>query len=150
MKKSIIKFFDKVEDRVRVRLSHRAIIYAFIGGVFTVIFWRGVWMTVDKIGDLGPLMKFIVSGPVSLILSASVLLVTGLFVSVFIGEKIIISGLKKEKKTFDKTENEIREESSLLLEIKLAINKINQDMIEIKEEIKRKSNYERDKNSNTQ
>lgn len=137
MKKAVIKFFDRIEDRVRVRLSHRAILYAFVGGVFTVIFWRGVWITADKVEESGSLMRFVLSGPISLMLSAIILLVTGLFVSVFIGEKIIISGLKKEKKIFDKTESEIKEEGSLLLEMKLTIDKMNRDVAEIKEFVRK-------------
>ena len=45
--KSIIKFFDKIEDKIRGKLSHYPIFYAFIGGVGIVIFWRGVWHTAD-------------------------------------------------------------------------------------------------------
>ena len=38
------------------------------------------------------------------------MLMTGLFVSFFIGERIVISGLKHDKKVFDKTAAEIAEE----------------------------------------
>jgi hypothetical protein len=40
----------------------------------------------------------------------AVLLITGLFVSVLIGDKIILSGVANEKKIVEKTENEIVEE----------------------------------------
>ena len=133
MKRTIIKFFDRIEDRVRIRLSHRAIIYAFVGGVATLLFWRGMWRTLDAIEDLGGIFGVIFSPVVSLILSIVILLMTGLFVSVFIGERVIISGLKQEKKVFDKTENEIKEEEGLLLEVKFTMDKLKQDVAAIKE-----------------
>ena len=69
---------------------------------------------------------------VSLILSIVILLMTGLFVSVFIGERIIISGLKQEKKIFDKTESEIKAEEGLLFEVKLTMDKLKQDVAEMR------------------
>lgn len=90
-------------------------------------------MTADKIENSGGLMGILFSGPVSLVASIVFLLATGLFVSVFIGEKIIISGLKKEKKIFDKTEQEIREEGGFILEMKLNMDKLKQDVAEIKD-----------------
>ena len=40
---------DKLEDHVRGFLSHYPIVYAFVGGIGVVIFWRGVWHTADYI-----------------------------------------------------------------------------------------------------
>lgn len=133
MKKTLIKFFDKIEDRVRVRLSHRAIIYAFVGGAATLLFWRGAWRTFDEIEHLGGIFGFLLSPVVSLVASIIILLMTGLFVSVFIGERIIISGLKQEKKIFDKTESEIKEEEGMLLEVKMTLENLKQDVSKIKE-----------------
>lgn len=132
MKKAVIKFFDRIEDKVRVRLSHRAIFYAFVGGAATILFWRGAWRTFDEIEHLGGIFGFLLSPVVSLILSIVILLMTGLFVSVFIGERIIISGLKQEKKIFDKTESEIKAEEGLLFEVKLTMDKLKQDMAEMR------------------
>lgn len=132
MRKALIKFFDKIEDRVRVRLSHRAIVYAFVGGAATLLFWRGAWRTFDAMENLGGIFGILLSPVFSLILSIIILLMTGLFVSVFIGERVIISGLKQEKKIFDKTESEVREEEGMLFEIKLTIEKLKQEMTEIR------------------
>lgn len=133
MRKALIKFFDKIEDRVRVRLSHRAIVYAFVGGAATLLFWRGAWRTFDAMENLGGFFGILLSPVVSLILSIIILLMTGLFVSVFIGERVIISGLKQEKKIFDKTESEVREEEGMLFEMKLTMDKLKQDVAEIRE-----------------
>ena len=111
-------FFDKLEDRIRLALSHRPILYAFVGGVGVVLFWRGVWHT----ADLFPIL----TGPVSILISILILLATGLFVSFFVWDDIIIAGLKEEKKISDKTEEEIKKEG-------LAIRNIGKDVDGIKE-----------------
>jgi hypothetical protein len=90
---SIAKFFDKLEDKVRTRLSHRSIIYALIGGASTILFWRGVWHTGDILMEKGGFWGWFLYEPVTIIWTSIILLMTGLFVSNFIGERIVISGL---------------------------------------------------------
>lgn len=102
MVKDILHFFDKLEDRIRISLSHRPILYAFIGGVGIVLFWKGVWET----AGLFPFLH----GIGSFILGVVILLLTGLLVSFFIGDSIILSGFKREKKLVEKTEMEVRAE----------------------------------------
>lgn len=114
--KKILHFFDKLEDKVRGRLSRSPIIYTMIGGFAIVLFWRGVWMTAD--------MFPVLTGPVSIVLSVAVLLITGLFVSVFIGDKIILSGVANEKKIVEKTENEIVEELVTIRQLKRELDEI--------------------------
>ncbi|MEK7581996.1 MAG: hypothetical protein AAB488_01545 [Patescibacteria group bacterium] len=122
----IVKFFDRLEDRVRSELSHYPIIYAFISGIGIVLFWRGVWDT----ADLFPFM----TGPISLLLSLIILLVTGLFVSLFVGDNIIIAGIKRDKKIIEKTEIEIEmEEKKELDDVKKRVQKIDKNIEEIKE-----------------
>ena len=124
MKLKIIRFFDKLEDKIRAALSRRPIIYTLVGGVAIVLFWRGVWLVADSI----PFM----TGLVSLVLSIIILLLTGLFVSFFIGEEIIISGLKKERKLFEKAEFEIKTESDQLSELKTKLEKIEKDIASLR------------------
>lgn len=132
--KSIIKFFDKLEDKTRMRLSNYPLIYAFVGGVAIVLFWRGVWHTADSF----PFM----TGPVSLIASVIVLLATGLFVSFFVGENIILTGLKHEKKLAEKTEAEIKTEKDDLYEIIQEIRALKNDIAEIKKTVSNRSKIE--------
>lgn len=101
MIRNILKFFDKLEDRIRGKLSHFPILYAFIGGIGIVLFWRGVWHTADDFG-LGSI--------VSLVIGTVLLLLIGVFVSAFIGNKLIISGLVGEKKLEEKAKEEIETE----------------------------------------
>src|SRR3989344_9228861 len=102
----VTKFFERVEDRTRGRLSRLPIIYAIIGGVSIVLFWRGVWNLADFLAIQGGLWTFLFDPFVSLLISIGLLLGTGLFVSFFIGDRIILSGLKHEKKVDEKTEEE--------------------------------------------
>ena len=114
--KQIFVFFDKLEDHIRERLSHSPILYTFIGGFAIVLFWRGVWMTADYFPFL--------TGPISIIISVTVLLLTGLFTSFFVGDVIIMSGLKKEKKLVERTEGEIKGESEILSDIESELKRI--------------------------
>jgi hypothetical protein len=116
--KNILKrtdtFFDKLEDKIRARLSRHPILYTFIGGFGVVLFWRGVWHTGDMLEAQGGVLGIIFSGPGNIVLSVVVLLMTGLFVSFFVGDVIILSGLKHEKKMVEKNEEElVKEEESI-------------------------------------
>ena len=115
----IIKFFDHLEDKIRHKLSRHPMIYAFVGGVGVVLFWRGIWNLADAF-ELSPWL--------SLVISVIMLLLSGTFVSFFIGEQIILSGLREEKRVDEKTEEEIRREESELYHI-------DRDLEEMKEQI---------------
>ena len=135
MIKKVVKIFDKTEDKIRAILSRHPIIYAFIGGIGIVLFWRGVWHT----ADLFPFLN----GPVSIIISIIILLITGLFVSFFIGHSIILSGLKQEKKIEEKEISEIETEMDILKKEKDLVNgiysrleKIEKTLIDVKSKIK--------------
>jgi len=126
--KKILSFFDKLEDNIRAAFSRRPIIYAFVGGTAIVLFWRGVWMVADTIPFL--------TGPVSVLVSVVILLVMGLFVSFFIGDNIIISGLKKEKKLDEKIASEVKTELDVLNNIEKRLNDIEKELKILREEIR--------------
>ncbi|MFA6297424.1 MAG: hypothetical protein WC629_02580 [Candidatus Paceibacterota bacterium] len=129
MPNPIIHFFDKLEDRVRGYLSHYPIIYALIGGFGIVHFWRGVWHLGDDLH---------MSSIASLVLSTVVLLMTGLLVSFFIGDNILITGLRKEKKLVEKTEDELEFEMSEMEHLKKHISSIEKNLEEIKNVVNKK------------
>jgi len=127
MFKFIRRFFDKLEDKVRGFLSHYPFVYAIIGGVGTVFVWRGLWHVADFVSAKylpysaaeSSTVDFphLADGLFSLGIGAFLLLITGLFVATFIGDHIIVSGLKHEKKIADKTMEELEEEENIVKRI---------------------------------
>ena len=120
MVKMILGFFDRLEDRIRIRLSHWPILYAFIGAVGIILVWKGVWETAELFPSL--------YGPPSAVLGAGILLLTGLLVSFFIGDSIIISGFKGEKKLVEKTEKEVSEEQVEMTEVITRLDHIEEEL----------------------
>ena len=110
-----MRFIDKLENETKKRLNRFPILYAFIGGIGVVLFWRGVWHTADDM-NLGSIS--------SLIIGAIILIATGLFVSEFIGKRMIISGLVGEKKLAEKEEGEIETEESQLKNLQNTLSKL--------------------------
>lgn len=140
MFKKIVDYFDKLEDKVRIRLSHRSIIYAFIGGTGTVLIWRAIWHSADILMKKGGIWGFIFYEPITLVWASIILLMTGLFVSNLIGERVIISGLKKEKKATDRTEIEISKEDDKIRAIQEQISQVSKDIQEIKNKLDKTNN----------
>ncbi len=130
----VIKFFDRLEDHVRGGLSRFPLIYSLIGGTGVILFWRGIWHTADYLQKTTPWGKVIFSGPGSTILGLIILLMTGLFVSVFIGDQIIMSGLKHDKKLIEKSEDEIEEELVELQKEKQILHKIENSLEKMQED----------------
>ena len=116
----IFKFFDKLEDYVRASLSHYPVFYSLIGGTSLVLFWHGI----SVIAETVPFLNTLTGGLLLVFLSVSVLLMTGLFVSFFIGDTIILSGLSKEKKMIEKTEEENVEEAHMMQNMSKKISEI--------------------------
>lgn len=117
--KRIIKSYNHFEIKLRHNLSNWPILYAFIGSIGVVLIWRGVWMIADDIN---------MSGGVSLVLGVVISIIIGLFVSFFVGERIIIAGIKNEKRIDEKTESEIRKEEITLVEIQKDLRDIKNDI----------------------
>jgi hypothetical protein len=142
MLKKIFAFFDKFEDKVRGRLSRWPISYALICAAGVVLFWRGIWHTADFImskmfsaaenQSIGLASGLWWDGPLSLGVGIILLLTTGALVYSFIGNEIIISGLRGEKKIAEKTETEVKEEVSDINEIKYQLRKISEQLEENK------------------
>ncbi|KKR69993.1 MAG: hypothetical protein UU13_C0017G0009 [Candidatus Nomurabacteria bacterium GW2011_GWB1_40_7] len=127
--KKIIRFFDKLENKVRGKLSHYPILYAFIGGVGIVLFWRGVWHIADDTS---------VNSILSLIIGSVLLLITGIFVSAFVGSKLIISGLVGERKIEEKEEKELQTEEMQLKNLQETLKRIEEKLEHIDQEVEEK------------
>ena len=127
MLKRVVLFFDHLEDWFRKQLSKYPIFYAFVGGIGVVMFWRGVWHTADEYPFL--------TGPVSLIIGSLILLMTGIFVSAFIGSRILLTGLRGEKKLTEKSREEIDLEEQELKNIQKTVEKIEKEVEQIKKDL---------------
>ncbi|OGN09307.1 MAG: hypothetical protein A3C64_01670 [Candidatus Yanofskybacteria bacterium RIFCSPHIGHO2_02_FULL_41_12] len=123
----IIKFFDKLEDKIRHKLSRYAVVYALIVGFAVVLFWDGVERFVGGFDFFTP--------EISIIISVVILLLTGTMVSFFIGNETIISGLKTERRIDQKTETDIRAEEEKINHLHRVIEEIRQDVAEIKKKL---------------
>lgn len=122
--------------RIRSWLSHHPVLYALVGGTGVILFWRGVWLTMDflmymvRIAVVDAHGDLIVAhwpwwdGPLSIVLGSLILLVVSAFVSSLIGNEIIISGLHAEKHVSEKEGRAIRAEA-------LEIQAIQRTLIEV-------------------
>ncbi|OHB25251.1 MAG: hypothetical protein A2542_03205 [Parcubacteria group bacterium RIFOXYD2_FULL_52_8] len=116
----VLHFFDRVEDRVRKALSHHPVPYSLLTAVAIVVFWDGVSRVTNSIPGLDGFW----GGILLIVGSAGVLLATGVFVSFFIGDTIIISGIRGEKKAIDKTEDELRQELNVMDTLEQKLDRI--------------------------
>ncbi len=131
----ILDFFDKLEDKIRTRLSRHPIPYALLGGTAVVLFWRGVWLLADEIpaftGPKGVLL--------SLAISVLIMLSTGLFVSFFISNRVLLSGILKERKLAEKTHGDFlkteRTEMHILIDLEKRLIELERELAEIKKHI---------------
>lgn len=122
----IFSLFDKLEDKIRGTLSHYPVFYALIAGTAIVIFWRGIWGLADEIN---------LSNTWSLVASIVIMLSSGLFVSFFIGDNIILAGIRREKKLIEKTEDEILLEVSSLTDLRKELKAVHKELREIKKKL---------------
>lgn len=115
-------------------MSHHPKLYALIVGIGVVLFWRGVWHTADLTHlflnnvqngltiDLAQHPWW--DGPWSFVVGAVMLYFTGAFTSSFIGNELILSGLRGEKRLNQKTEHEVESEAATITEIKGSLKEV--------------------------
>ncbi len=85
--------------------------------------------------NFGGIWSIIFYPPVVLVWSTMILLATGLFFSFFVGDTVLISGIKHEKKIEEKTTEEIKTEENEIKVLTNKIEKISEDIEEIKNTI---------------
>lgn len=142
-----MKFIHRLEERIRVLLSHHPKLYALIVGIGIVLFWRGVWHTADLTHMLwnyyqNDLTIDLVAspwwdGPWSFLVGTAMLYFTGAFTSSFIGNELILSGLRGEKKLNQKEQLEIESEAHAILEIKGSLKDVTSKLDLLEEKIRK-------------
>lgn len=85
----MLNLFDKLEDRIRLFLGRRPMLYAFLGIMGIVLTWRGIWYLADEIG----LPSFL-----SLLLGLLILSFSGLLVALAIGNEVLLNAFRGKKK----------------------------------------------------
>lgn len=105
-------------------LSRFPIVYAFIGGVGVVSFWRGVWETSDLLR---------IAPQASLVFGLLIMMSIGILVTEFLGNRIIITGLRGDKKLEEKTLKEIEDEEMFLSNLKKKVDRIEKLLLELTE-----------------
>lgn len=135
---SIYYLFDKMEDHIRARLSRHPFIYTFIGGAGVVLFWRGVWHTADAFQSLGGILGVVFSPVGSIVAGVIILLSTGLFVSIFVGDSIIMSGIKHDKKIIERAIEDVELEKSDIERILEIVTDMKQEVEVLEDKVRSK------------
>lgn len=128
--KAFLKFFDVLEDRIRFTLSKRPLLYGLISGIGIVFFFRGVWLLADEFSFM--------TGFVTFVASIVILLLSGAFVEHFVSDKIIASGIKKEKKFVEKEAAEMHAETSMLHHVQKDIQQLDKKISTLTDTLKDK------------
>ena len=136
----------KLLARIHIFLSHHVYLYALITGVGIVLFWRGVWHSVDVFHvllnqyhmsgslDLGGQLWW--DGPLSFVVGCILLYFARAFVSSFIGNELILSGLRTEKKLTQEADSERKTEMTTVSAIKEELSTITEALEDLEIEIK--------------
>ena len=146
--KYIKGFLMRIEEAIKVYLSHRPRLYALIVGIGIVLFWRGVWHTTDLVHTylnifqnnltIDSVMYPWWDGLLSLVVGIVILHFTGAFTSSFIGNELILSGLRGEKRLTEKTEGEVKIEEEVILDIKKELGVMTEKIAELENEVHKK------------
>ena len=94
-----------------------------------------LFRSADILQARGGILGWLFYEPVNLVIVVMILLATGLFVSYFIGDSILLSGIKGQKKMTDKTEKEIREEEIGILELRDTVKDMKIEVEDLKNEV---------------
>jgi divalent metal cation (Fe/Co/Zn/Cd) transporter len=142
MKNPIIK----AQQHSHIFLSHRPKLYALVVGVGVVLFWRGIWHTIDNFHAMliqyqqTSVINFSNNvwwdGPLSLVVGCVILYLTGSFISSFIGNELILSGLRTEKKLAEKTDADVQSEFKAIADIKEELNQISEKFEELETQVR--------------
>lgn len=128
-------FLGRFEEKMRRHLTGHPVIFTLVGGVATVLFWRGVWHTADSLSARGGWLGWLFYEPVSLVLALLVLLATGLFVSFFIGDIMLLSGLKQEKRLAAEVKKEVEAEETEVTSLQSAIAELKDEVDGIRDAV---------------
>ncbi len=134
-----MSFIRKAQIALRARIGKYPLLYALIGGIGIVLFWRGIWYCADYIyafmvptaaASSGISLGWpnVIDGLVSIIIGSLLLLSTGLFVTELAGGEMVLREEKKEEQT-------VKKESTELPGIETEIRHIEDELKEIHKDL---------------
>jgi len=145
--KALFIFLKTTGKKLQRALRRHPLVYAFVGGVGIVLFWRGVWYLTDFLvfailvprDQLGAIdWTGGIDGGISLVLGIALLLSTGLFVSEFLSGQVLMAEGKEEERLAKETEEGIKKESSELPSIEEGLQHIEEEIKNLKDQARRK------------
>ena len=145
--KTFFIFLKTAGKKFQRALRRHPLIYAFVGGVGIVLFWRGVWYLTDFLvfAILVPRSQVTtidwtggIDGGISLVLGVVLLLSTGLFVSEFLSGQVLMAEGREEEKLAKETEEDVKKESSELPSIEEGLQHIEEEIKNLKNQARRK------------
>jgi hypothetical protein len=131
-------------NRIKSWLSHHASLYALFGGIGVILFWRGVWHTMDYLMllanttdalntiDLSTSLWW--DGPLSIVIGTIILLTVSAFVSSLIGNELILDGLRTEQRQLSKTGGVIHNESQDIDDLRKSFSHITKKLDHLDQE----------------
>ena len=140
---------NKFLRKTREKLSKYPIIYAILGAIGIILFWRGVWHTADFLplvfiddGTGMPLnYAYLFDSLLSAVIGFTLLLATGLFVGDFIGSQMVSTAIKEEKKIekiTEETESDEEKEKKRMTEFEEKFERVTNHLDEHLESIEKK------------
>ena len=133
-----MKILKRTQQRIQTRLSHYPGWYALIVGIGVVLFWRGVWHSVDNLHDAISYFSTESStslmfapwwdGPLSFVSGVLILFITGAFTSSFIGNELILSGLRGERRLNQRTEATMEDEITAISDIQAELSTVSKKL----------------------
>lgn len=142
-----MSFLRKAEASFRAQLRKYPPLYALVGGIGIVLFWRGTWYCADYAyalfvpGSMNAVSlgwPSAADGALSFVIGSLLLLSTGLFVSELAGSETVLREEKKEEQVVThevKAVEQMKKEATELPGIEAEIQHIERELAEIHKDL---------------
>jgi hypothetical protein len=91
-----------------------------ISGIGIVMFYRGLWLVLDEYPFF--------TGWVTLVIATMLLMLSGVFVSQFVSNHVILSGIKRDKKMVEKVGEQLKTDTELTQEVLERVKRIEEKL----------------------
>ncbi|MDE2019467.1 MAG: hypothetical protein KGJ13_03910 [Patescibacteria group bacterium] len=142
-----MRFLERAERWLRRKLQNHPLLYALVGGVGVVLFWRGVWHMTDFLAltllssrDAVTSIDWAqgIDSLLSFAFGTFLLLSTGLFISELLSGEVLLGKIKKEETTAEETEETVEKESSEIPRIEREVRHIAREVQQLEKDVRRR------------